>query len=140
MAPDPLPSKTELAPLLAFRRRSSTTGSTSSPPFWAHQRTVSNTSYTSVLNFRKPIPISLEDHTELHDDETSPLWAKTVIINDYVVVSGGGAGIGSYVVWNCTVETLDVRAIPEHSQHTRGLRTVDANFAAQGGPMKIRKR
>lgn len=115
MAPNPLPSKTELAPLLGRARRSSTVGSASSPLFW-HKRTVSNTSYTSVLNFKKPIPISLEDHTELPIDEISPLWAKGVIINDYVIVRGGGARVGSYVVWNCTVETLDVRASFKHQK------------------------
>ncbi|KAF2875005.1 Phox homologous domain-containing protein, partial [Massariosphaeria phaeospora] len=43
-------------------------------------------------------------------------WAKQVTIDDYVVVSGTAPGLGAYVVWNCTVETLD------------------------GGPMKIIKR
>jgi hypothetical protein len=33
------------------------------------------------------------------------LWAKGVTIDEYVVV---GQGVGAYVVWNCTVETLDV--------------------------------
>lgn len=52
-------------------------------------------------------PIALEDHELDHTDESGALWAREVIIDDWVVVGGSGIG-GSYVVWNCTVETLDV--------------------------------
>ncbi|KAG8623021.1 hypothetical protein KVT40_007997 [Elsinoe batatas] len=70
-----------------------------SPPFWnRHGRSVSEAS--SIL---KPSAISLEDHTD--EDDHSGCWAKHVSIDDYVVISGS-TGIGAYVVWSCTVETL----------------------------------
>lgn len=78
-----------------------------SPPYWQHQRSVSNVSVDSISH---PNPISLEDHTEAHCDTTAALWAKDITIEDYVIVRGGSTGIGAYVVWNCKVQTLDVRS------------------------------
>lgn len=82
-----------------------------SPPYWQHKRSASSATQSSL---QRPPPISLEDNT----DPTSPtkLWAKSIAIDDYVIVNGNPTGIGAYVVWNCTVQTLD------------------------GGPMVIRKR
>ncbi|KAF2132778.1 PX-domain-containing protein [Dothidotthia symphoricarpi CBS 119687] len=86
------------------------------PPYWQrHERNASRLSSYSSDNGR-PTPIALEDHTEEGSDQLNVLWCKGVTIDDYVVVSGTAKGLGAYVVWNCTVETLD------------------------GGPMKIRKR
>lgn len=83
------------------------------PPYWRqHQRADS----TASLDNLRPPPITLEDHTEVPSEQSSALWAKSVTIHDYTIVSGSRTGIGAYVVWNCTVETLD------------------------GGPMIIRKR
>ncbi|KAJ4992074.1 px domain-containing protein [Stagonosporopsis vannaccii] len=89
------------------------------PPYWQrHERNGSRlSSYTSDAGAR----IVLEDHTDEGSEQCKVLWAKHVTIDDYVVVSGTAPGLGAYspgqyVVWNCTVETLD------------------------GGPMKIRKR
>ncbi|KAF7716567.1 Uncharacterized protein PECH_004368 [Penicillium ucsense] len=75
------------------------------PPFWQrHERTVSRASLSSIAQSRI---IRLEDHTADPNSETSRgLWAKSVAIDDHVVVQGK-SGIGSYVVWNCTVQTLD---------------------------------
>jgi hypothetical protein len=36
------------------------------------------------------------------------LWAQSIAIDDYVVVRGT-TGIGAYVVWNCRINTLQVR-------------------------------
>lgn len=76
------------------------------PPFWQrHERTVSRASLSSLAQSRI---IRLEDHTADPDSETSRgLWARSVAIEDYVVVQGK-SGVGSYVVWNCTIQTLDV--------------------------------
>ena len=52
--------------------------------------------------------IRLEDHTDAGSEQCKALWAKHVTIDDYVIVSGTAPGLGSYVVWNCTVETLNV--------------------------------
>ncbi|KAH8725356.1 Phox homologous domain-containing protein [Phaeosphaeriaceae sp. PMI808] len=86
------------------------------PPYWQrHQRQPSRMSSHSTDN-GQPTPISLEDHTDEGSDQCRVLWAKGVTIDDHVVITGTAPGLGAYVVWNCTVETLD------------------------GGPMKIRKR
>jgi|TARA_R110002003_G_scaffold589_15_gene20697 hypothetical protein len=78
------------------------------PPYWQrHERHASRLSSYSTDNGR-PTPISLEDHTDEGSEQCRVLWAKGVTIDDYVVVSGTAPGLGAYVVWNCTVETLDV--------------------------------
>jgi hypothetical protein len=58
-----------------------------------------------------PPPIQLEDHTDAGSEQCKALWAKSVTVDDYVIVSGTAPGVGSYVVWNCTVETLDVSCL-----------------------------
>lgn len=79
-----------------------------SPPYWAqsHTRSVSNISIESIV----PGTITLQDNTEGHDDNNRACWAKGVHIDDYVVVNGSRTGIGAFVVWNVTVETLSVSA------------------------------
>src|SRR5579862_365522 len=74
------------------------------PPFWKDHRGDSN----SVAENPSPALITLEDHTEEPSDKSTALWAKSVVIRDYVVVSGSRTGVGAYVVWNCTVDTLEV--------------------------------
>jgi hypothetical protein len=73
------------------------------PPYWhCHNRNISHASQSSLRG------ITLEDHTADPDSETSRgLWARSVSIDDHVVVRGM-TGVGSYVVWNCTIQTLDV--------------------------------
>ncbi|CEL08342.1 Phox homologous domain-containing protein [Aspergillus pseudodeflectus] len=74
------------------------------PPYWSHQRHASRTSQISVDGGPA---ITLEDHTEDPNCETSRgLWAKSVTIDDHVVVEGK-TGIGAYVVWNCRIRTLE---------------------------------
>lgn len=76
------------------------------PPYWTHHRNASRASQASLDRFPA---ITLEDHTEDPNSETSRgLWARSVSVNDHVVVQGK-TGIGSYVVWNCTIQTLEVR-------------------------------
>ena len=87
------------------RARGKSNGSATTPLYWQHQRAES---YASVDNV-KPPPIRLEDHTEEPSEHSGALWAKSVTILDYVVVKGSKSGVGAYVVWNCKVETLDVR-------------------------------
>jgi len=55
----------------------------------------------------RPLPITLEDNTEdVEGAVRSPLWAKLVVIESYTIVSGNVKGLGDYVVWICSVETL----------------------------------
>lgn len=80
-------------------------GTTDAPPFWTrHGRSISQVSYQSLLQ-SKPAAIRLEDHSEEDNVQTKGCWARSVTINDYVIISGT-SGIGAYVVWNCTVDTL----------------------------------
>ncbi|KAE8151081.1 hypothetical protein BDV25DRAFT_153328 [Aspergillus avenaceus] len=73
------------------------------PPYWSHHR---NPSRASQLSVDQPA-ITLEDHTEDPDSETSRgLWARSVSVDDHCVVQGK-SGIGAYVVWNCTIQTLE---------------------------------
>ncbi|CRG92060.1 hypothetical protein PISL3812_09115 [Talaromyces islandicus] len=78
------------------------------PPYWRHQRNFSRTSLASADTVRSSKPaITLEDHTTDPDSATTRgLWAKSVTIDDHVVVSGR-TGVGAYVVWLCNVQTLD---------------------------------
>ncbi|KAG0154684.1 hypothetical protein PDIDSM_252 [Penicillium digitatum] len=75
------------------------------PPYWRqHER---NASHVSQSSLHGAAHITLEDHTADPNSETSRgLWASSVTIDDHVVVHGM-TGVGSYVVWNCTVQTLD---------------------------------
>lgn len=75
------------------------------PPYWQHRR---YESYNSV-KIIKPSPITLVDHTEDISDCESPLWAKGVRVSGYVVISGNLPSVGDYIVWNCKIDTLDVR-------------------------------
>lgn len=82
------------------------------PPYWRHQRALSRASLaSSVDTHRSSKPaITLEDHTaDPNATTTRGLWARSVTIDDHVVVSGK-TGIGAYVVWMCNVQTLDVRS------------------------------
>lgn len=79
-----------------------------SPPYWLRER--SGTQSTQ-LSLEPPPPITLRDNTD--DDPFDPahahqqLWARSIAIDDYVIVKGSSVAIGAYVVWICKVETLD---------------------------------
>lgn len=74
------------------------------PPYWQHRR---YESFTSVDIIRPPA-IVLEDHTEDEPECSSPLWAKAVSLEDYMLVSGSFASVGDYIVWSCKIDTIDV--------------------------------
>ncbi|KAK1138923.1 hypothetical protein N8T08_001663 [Aspergillus melleus] len=85
------------------------------PPYWTHHRNASRASQSSLDRFPA---ITLEDHTEDPNSETSRgLWARSVSVNDHVVVQGK-TGIGSYVVWNCTIQTLEGGPITIHTPNS----------------------
>ncbi|KAL4977752.1 PX domain protein [Aspergillus desertorum] len=74
------------------------------PPYWSHHR---NASRASQISTDGGPAITLEDHTEDPNCETNRgLWAKSVTIDDHVVVQGK-SGVGAYVVWNCKIRTLE---------------------------------
>ncbi|GAB7344588.1 hypothetical protein MBLNU457_3083t2 [Dothideomycetes sp. NU457] len=76
------------------------------PPFWnKHGRSASSVSYQSISHLRPP-NITLEDHSDEDDESGRACWAKHAAVDSWVVISGA-TGIGAYVVWNCTVETIN---------------------------------
>lgn len=122
---------------------SPTSTTTTSPPYWqsSHTRSISHISIESV----HPSGITLLDNTADADEEgggdangrgkNEACWARSVVIEDYVVVNGSGigglggigkaikmgggttggaggmgigGGIGAFVVWNVKVDTLEV--------------------------------
>jgi hypothetical protein len=81
------------------------------PPYWQRQDDSNCTTLNknaSAETLSRTSLIRLEDHTDEGSEQCKALWAKRVTIDDYVIVSGSAPAVGSYVVWNCTVETLDV--------------------------------
>lgn len=82
------------------------------PPYWQHTR---GPSYGNDSASDHLPAIILEDNTLTKPTSSSGLWARSITIDDYVIVQGRHS-VGAYVVWNCKVQTLD------------------------GGPMTIRKR
>jgi hypothetical protein len=77
-----------------------------SPPYWvqSHQRSASTISVESIPNGA----ITLQDNTDGKDAKNNACWAKSVYIEDHVIINGSRTGIGAFVVWNITVETLHV--------------------------------
>lgn len=76
------------------------------PPHWSHQR---HESYISIDDEQRgSAPIVLEDNTGEGSEWSSSCWARRVSIDDYVLVSGSLPSVGTFVVWNCKVDTLDV--------------------------------
>jgi hypothetical protein len=103
--PPPPPSQSAVEPRIKPERPVSGVV----PPYWRHQRNFSRASLASADTARSSKPaITLEDHTTDPDSATTRgLWAKSVTIDEHVVVSGR-TGVGAYVVWLCNVQTLDV--------------------------------
>lgn len=76
------------------------------PPHWSHKR---HESYLSLDDGRPPhLPITLEDNTGDQSERSSSCWARAVSIDDYVLISGSIPSVGTFVVFNCKVDTLDV--------------------------------
>lgn len=74
------------------------------PPYWQHRR---YESYASA-NLVRPSPITLVDHTVDLSGYENLVWAESVIVSDYVIISGSLPSMKDYVVWNCKIGTLDV--------------------------------
>ena len=93
------------------------------PPYWQHQRSIS---HVSQISLDRPRPITLRDRTGSLSSTNGALWAKSISIEDHVIVSGNLTGIGSYVVWTCKVQTLDVSFVNTYrpwrsiTDHTTG--------------------
>jgi hypothetical protein len=92
------------------------TSPVTSPPYWvqSHHRSFSNISVESIA----PGAITLQDNDNGEDVKNKACWAKSVYIEDHVVINGNRTGIGAFVVWNITVETLRVSAMAR-LQHAR---------------------
>jgi len=75
-----------------------------SPPFWHSEG--QELPPPADISSRKPRSsgIQLEDHTHEDSEHSKACWARSVAIRDHVVV---GSGLGTYVVYNCVVETAN---------------------------------
>lgn len=73
------------------------------PPYWLRNR---STTHSTIASLEVPA-ITLKDNTEESVHAHNQLWAKSIKVDDFVVVQGNSIGIGAYVVWICKVETLD---------------------------------
>jgi len=117
---DSLPSAHSTASEQERHRASSVDGenkrSSIVPPYWQRQeptapdkkrpRAAHRTATKTPAKTHTQL-ITLEDHTKEPSHKNSALWAKSVLIEDYVIVSGSMAAVGAYVVWNCQIETLE---------------------------------
>lgn len=108
------------------------------PPYWSHYRDASRSSQASL---DQSGAIILEDHTEDPNSDTSRgLWAKSVTVDDYVIVQGkSSVGAGAYVVWNCKIQTLEVCGSASHPYICPPLAVIFLTMS-QGGSMVIRMR
>lgn len=75
--------------------------------------------------------IILQDNTDEEDVKNKACWAKSVLIEDYVIINGNKTGIGAFVVWNINVETLQASSIHNACPNT---------YKTKGSSMRIRKR
>lgn len=79
-----------------------------SPPYWLRNRSATQ---STTLSLERPPAITLKDNTDEDYDDPAhahqQLWARSITIDDYVIIKGNNAAIGAYVVWICKVETLD---------------------------------
>lgn len=76
------------------------------PPFWCTSPSTRPLSYQSITQVRHSSgPIQLEDHSADSHVQAQSCWASSATVDSHVVVSGA-TGIGAYVVWHCTVQTL----------------------------------
>jgi hypothetical protein len=87
------------------------TSPVTSPPYWvqSHQRSFSNISVESIPDGA----ITLQDNEDGEDAKNKACWARSVYIEDYVIINGSRTGIGAFVVWNITVDTLHVGLTPQ---------------------------
>lgn len=74
------------------------------PPYWLRHR---STTHSTIGSFERLPQITLKDNTEEDHEAHEQLWAKSISIDDYVIIQGNSAGVGAYVVWICKVEMLD---------------------------------
>ncbi|KAK6538000.1 PX domain-containing protein ypt35 [Orbilia ellipsospora] len=91
-----LPSSTPSSPTSGPRR--------ASLPF---QRNRNRTASGASMTYLQPSPINLVDHTVEPSERSAAAFARSVIVGDYTIISGSPLRAGAYVVWNCTVETLE---------------------------------
>jgi len=75
-----------------------------SPPYWQRKR---STTQSTINSLERSPAITLKDNTEEVSKSHNHLWARSITIDDHVVIAGNPTGIGSYIVWICKVETID---------------------------------
>jgi hypothetical protein len=87
-------------------------GGTLSPPYWQSSELVDGSGRAraaSDSSLRSP-PIQMLDNTQEDSEQFRACWARSAKIDGWVVVgmARGLGRVGSYVVFNCLVETANV--------------------------------
>lgn len=75
-----------------------------SPPYWLRTR---SQTHSTIRSLETPPAITLEDNTEQTTQAYKQLWAKSITVDDHVIIQGNSVGIGAYIVWICHVEMMD---------------------------------
>lgn len=100
----PQPSEQVRPSLQAEENHSKRHSYLAAPPYWLRKR---STTHSTIGSLEGSPPITLKDNTEEIPKAHNQLWARSITIDDYVIIQGNSVGIGAYVVWICRVETLD---------------------------------
>jgi hypothetical protein len=74
-----------------------------SPPYWQTEHNITRSRASSGVGGQ----ITLVDNTD-EPSQTKACWARKATIPDYTIVEGSFGKLGSYVVFNCLVETTNV--------------------------------
>ncbi|EWC44588.1 hypothetical protein DRE_06669 [Drechslerella stenobrocha 248] len=70
-------------------------------------RSRNRTASGSSLTILQPAPIALVDNTSDSLEGSSGAYVRSVIVGDYTIINDSPLRAGAYIVWNCTVETLE---------------------------------
>jgi hypothetical protein len=81
-----------------------------SPPYWQTEHNTTRSRASSGAGGQ----ITLVDNTE-EPSQTKACWARKATIPDYTIVEGSFGKLGSYVVFNCLVETTNVSLLSKET-------------------------
>ena len=95
--------------MFARRPRSRTSLNSYPPPPSSTRRRSRSRDSSSSYTTKCIDPIILLDNTVTPGENSPSLWARSVQVSDYVIVTGGGrTRTGAYVLWSCYIDTLEV--------------------------------
>ncbi|KAF3922639.1 hypothetical protein ABW21_db0201048 [Orbilia brochopaga] len=90
-------------------------------------RTRNRTASGASMTFLQPAPIALVDNTIEPSDRSAGAYVRSVVVGDYTIINESPLRAGAYVVWTCTVETLEgtkfnvIKRYSEFNNRRQGL-------------------